>query len=224
MAYVPNTGYYVESVLASAVTDSSTFTTGYPTGTTQGTFDAGSYKEGQGHVIVNELDKWPDASSNGITFTTFGASTITFTNKTGATLAAGTKIRVWLPVWVGPPIVINIPVTALSGVSAADVVSALRPGVNGYITDIQWIQGVPVTTGSKLATLSMKINSTAVTGGAVALTSALCTPLGARVAGSRITAANRITTADSLSVVATSVTAFVEGSGWIQIRIQPDIV
>jgi len=224
MAYVPNSGYYVESVLASAVTNTSTFTVGYPTGTTQATFDAGGYKEGSGHVMVNDLDKWTDTTSSGISFTTFGASDITLTNQTGATLAAGTKVKVWLPIWVGPPVEIMVPVFAMSGISAADVVTNIRPGIDGYIVDWQWVQGVPVTTAAKAATLNLEINSTNVTGGTISLTSAACTPLGARIAGTRITAANRITRADTLSVEASSVTAFVEGSGFLLIRIQPDIV
>lgn len=78
----------------------------------------------------------------------------------------------------------------------------------------------PVTTGSKAATLSLEIGASAVTGGAVALTSANCTPLGAAVAGSAITAANTGAAAGTITLVSSSVTAFVEGSVAVYLTIQ----
>lgn len=101
----------------------------------------------------------------------------------------------------------------LVNVSAADVLSAWTPGFFGRLKKLDWITGTPVTTGSKLATFSAKIGSTAVTGGAVALTSATATPLGHVVAGSAITAANAFGPTDTISLVAASVTAFAEGAG-----------
>lgn len=222
MAYIPQLGYIVETTLASAVTNTSTYTSTYPTGTTLVNFDAGLYKEGSGHSIVDGANKYADSSS-GITFTTFGASTITYTNNTGATLAAGSVIKTWIPVWASAPEQFIVPIT-LAGVTAADVVTEIRPGVDGYITDVQFVVTTAVTTAAKAATLNLEIGTTNLTGGTVALTSANCTPLGARVAGSRITAANRITKADKLSVEASAVTAFLEGAGFLLIRFQPDIL
>lgn len=220
MAYIPQNGGTVDLTLASAVTNGNTFTTSYPTGFVQDDFTAGLSDYGVNHMIVNGADKVLEGSG-GIALS-FGSSTITVTNNTGATLAAGTTVKMYYASRRGNNVMtIQVPIY-LAGVSAADVVSALRPGVDGYIENLEWIQGRPVTTGSKLATLSAKINSTVVTGGAVALTSALCTPLGARVAGSQVTAANRITKKDSLTIVAASVTTFVEGDGFLNIRIRLD--
>src|SRR5262245_25386939 len=134
MVYVPNSGYTLDIVLASDVTNTSTFTSAYPAGTTQQNFDAGCYKEGQGHSIVNGSDKWPDAPSSGIAFTTFGASTITFTNQTGATLTAGSRVKVWLPVWSGPAVFLTVPVYLMTAIANGDLVTDIRPGIDGYIT------------------------------------------------------------------------------------------
>jgi len=220
MTYIPANGGTVSLVLATAVADSGTFTTGYPTGYVQADFTAGLADYGVSHMIVNRNDKVLEGSG-GIALS-FGSTTVTVTNNTGATLAAGSQIDLFYAQRRGNNVMTLCVPVALANVSAADVVSAMRPGVDGYIENLEWIQGTPVTTGSKLATLSAKIGSTAVTGGAVALTSALCTPLGARVAGSQVTAANRITKKDSLSIVAASVTAFAEGTGHLYVRIRLD--
>jgi hypothetical protein len=77
-----------------------------------------------------------------------------------------------------------------------------------------------VTTGSKAATLNIEIGTTNLTGGTIALTSANCTPLGNRIAGSAITGANTGAAGADISIEASSITAFVEGAVlgliWIQ--------
>lgn len=123
----------------------------------------------------------------------------------------------WVLVGAGVPKarahVITLPVFALSGITDADVVSSFTPGYAGRVRKIFWVQGQPVTTGSKLTTLTTSIGSTAITGGVVALTSALCTPLGKIIAGSAVSALNSFDEDDTLKVVASSTTAFAEGSG-----------
>jgi len=223
MTYVPNGSYVVEATLASAVADDATFTTGYPTGTTTESFSNGNYKAGSGKVIINDLDSWADADP-GIEVTTFGASTITFTNRTGATLAAGSKVRVGLLTWQGPPRDIIVPFASMVTLANGDLVTDLVPGIAGYITHVEWVQGKAVTTASKLATINVEIGTTDLTGGVVSLTSALCTPLGKVIAGTRVTAANRIERNSKVSVEATSVTAFAEGDGYLRIKIQPDVL
>lgn len=222
MTYVPNGGYRVTHYIASDVTDTSTFTVAYPSGTTLLDFNAGLYKEGEGHCIVADQNKWDDADP-GIGFTTFGASNITLTNNTGATLAAGTKVEVYIPTWVSAPLFITVPIS-LASVTAADVVTEIRPGVAGYITHMEFVTGVAVTTAAKAATLNAEIDTTNVTGGTVELTSAACTPKGARIASARITAANRLEKTSKLSIEAASVTAFAEGDGWLLIKLQPDVL
>ena len=223
MTYVPNGSYTVEATLASAVADDGTFTVGYPTGTTTETFSTGNYKAGSGKVVVNDTDSWSDADP-GIEVTTFGASTITLTNRTGATLAAGAKVRVGLLTWQGAPRDIVIPFATMVTLANGDLVTDLVPGIAGYITHVEWVQGKAVTTGSKLATINVEIGTTNLTGGVVSLTSALCTPLGTIIAGTRVTANNRIERNSKVSVEASSVTAFVEGDGYLRIKVQPDVL
>ena len=115
---------------------------------------------------------------------------------------------------------ISIPVNLASITTNADVVTALTLGYKFKILSSTFVVTTPVTTGSKLTTLSLKINSTAVTGGAAALTSANCTPLGAKVAASSITAANTGSASATLSVVSSSTTAFTEGNGVLILQVQ----
>lgn len=223
MTYIPSGAYTVSATLASDVTDTSTFTVGYPSGTVQADFANGNYKAGSGRVILNGVDVWTDADP-GFDFTTFGATTITLTNNTGATLAAGTEVLVSVEHWTVPAIHIVVPVL-LVDVSAADVVTAMVPGVDGYITHIQWVQGTPVTTAGDGMDFNLEIGSTNVTGGVVALTSATATPLGVVIHGTRITAANRITKKDTLSLeAAAGAGVFAEGAGHFVITVRPDPV
>lgn len=108
----------------------------------------------------------------------------------------------------------------LASVANGDVVTEYTPGFAFEIVDVTWVQGKPVTTGSKLATLNLEIGSTNLTGGVVSLTSAACTPMGAKVAGTAITAGYTGTATDTISVEASAVTAFVEGDGVLLVKIR----
>ena len=79
---------------------------------------------------------------------------------------------------------------------------------------------MPVTTAAKLSTLNMEIGTTNTTGGAIALTSANCTPAGVLVAGTAITAANTGSSSDTISIEAASTTTFIEGDGYMLIKLQ----
>lgn len=221
MTYLPVKGGNCPQVtLASAVVDTGTFTVPYPTGMTQLSFNAGLAKYGASYAMIDSNNKVAEGSG-GIALA-FGASEITVTNNTGATLAAGTKVDLFCAQWTGNSVMqIAIPI-ALAGVTAADVVTEMRPGVEGYITHVEWVQGVPVTTGGDAATLNLEIDTTNLTGGTVALTSAACTPLGKAIAGSQITAGNRLVRESKLSVEASSVTAFAEGDGVLLITVRLD--
>lgn len=111
-----------------------------------------------------------------------------------------------------------VPITLSSISGAGDVVTTIVPGFAGKVVRTEFVTGVPVTTAAKAATLNLEIGTTNVTGGDVSLTSAALTPLGARVAGSAITAANSFSATDTLSVEASSVTAFAEGTGFLLIH------
>lgn len=224
MTYIPNAGGVVPRfILAADVANAGTFTCAYPSGFVQASFTAGLAVPNGSYIMVNGNDKVLEdlSGATGVGFS-FGSTTVTITNNTGATLSAGATIDVFLNQVDGNAAdTFAFPVD-LVDVSAADVVSGIRLGVDGTIENVEWIQRTPATTAAKAATLSLKIGSTAVTGGAVALTSANCTPLGARVAGTQVTAANRITKKDALTVVAASVTAFVEGKGTLYVRVRRD--
>lgn len=220
--FIPKRVYQYSTTLVSAVANAATFTTDYPTGTSQLTFNAGNYKEGSARFVVGANDAWPESSSAGLAVTTFGASTITFTNNTGATIAAGTVVQISLEVWGGNPVFLNFHLDLASITTAADVITEIRPGIEGYITYMEFVADKPVTTASKLLTLNAEIDTTNVTGGTVALTSAALTPKGAVVAASRMTAANRLERESKLSIEASAVTAFAEGTGNLIIKIQPD--
>lgn len=108
----------------------------------------------------------------------------------------------------------------LADIANGDLLTNYVPGYRFKINKVDFRVSKPATTAAKLATLNLEIGTTDLTGGVVALTSANCTPAGAAVAGSAVTAANVGTSTDSFSIEASSVTAFVEGNGWILVSIQ----
>lgn len=119
------------------------------------------------------------------------------------------------------PQVIVIPVGVLTGLANAQVWKVAIP-YNFVVTAALFRVGVAVTTGAKAATLTVQVNGVAVTGGVMALTSANCTPCGAAVAATAITAANGSgAVGQTVEVAVSSVTAFVEGSGYVELTILP---
>lgn len=99
--------------------------------------------------------------------------------------------------------------------AAGDLLSNYTPGFNGRIEKVDFVVQKPVTTAAKALSLNWEIGAVNLTGGVVALTSANCTPQGALVAGSAVTAANSFGPTDTISLEASAVTAFLEGSGWL---------
>lgn len=213
-----NRTYRVSGTLAAAVADAGTFTVAYPTGTSQLSFNAGL--AGTGHyLMLNDNEKLTEAATD--ISVAFGASEITVTNSSGWTWAAGTEFNLGLDVQDGNDVVfLPIPVALVSVAGAGDVVTEIRPGVYGTIESFDFVTGQPVTTAAKLASFNLEIDTTNVTGGVIALTSAAATPLGKMVAGSAITGANTLTPESKLSIEASSVTAFSEGAGFFLIRIR----
>ena len=126
-------------------------------------------------------------------------------NSTGAasnTIAAGAGIYQFV-----------LPINLASITGAGDVLTNIVFGHKFKVLKETFAVTVAATTAAKLLTLNSEIGTTNVTGSAVALTSANCTPLGALVAGGAITAANTGSETDTFSVEAASVTAFAEGAG-----------
>ena len=122
----------------------------------------------------------------------------------------------------GPGVVqiVAIPITLAGITGTGDVVTAYTPGFRFRIEALDFQIQTVVTTGSKAVSLNAEIGTTNVTGGVVALTSANCTPAGAQVAGSAITAANEGGATETISIEAASVTAFAEGSGVLLIKLR----
>lgn len=106
----------------------------------------------------------------------------------------------------------------LAAIAAGQTVAAFAPGFTGHISRLEFIVAAPATTAAKAATITPRITpsggaAAAVTGGVLALTSANCTPNGAKVAGTTVTAGNFFGPQDSIDLTASAVTAFVEGTG-----------
>lgn len=116
--------------------------------------------------------------------------------------------------------ILPIHVTLAQITGAGDVLTNHVVGHAFKILAVDAVVDKVVTTGAKLASLNLEIGTTNLTGGVVALTSSNCTPLGARVAGSSVTANNTGTATDTLSIEAASVTAFSEGEVIVLILIQ----
>ncbi len=209
-----------EVVLAAAVADAATFTVAYPSGTSQLSFNAGL--AGSGHyAIVNGNDRW-SAGDPGFLFS-FDASLITITNETGASLPAGTRIRLFFDRQDGNNrISLTLPLPLLAAIANGDVVTEIRPGVSGYVESWEFVTTAAVTTASRTATLNLEIDTTNVTAGTLVLRSALATPIGKAIAGALITGANRLRPESKLSVEASAVTAFAEGSGYLVVYIRLD--
>lgn len=218
MAKIKNAFVRVDTVLVADVADSGTFTVAYPSGTSQLTFTPNQF--GTGHYMtVNDNDKWTLAASK--MSLAFGASLITVTNSTGATLAAGSTVSIFVDQVDGNEVVLlTLGTIDLASITAADVMTEIRPGIAGTIEDFFFVVDKAVTTASKLASLNLEIDTTNVTGGVIALTSALATPKGAVISGSLITANNVLTKESKLSVEAASVTAFSEGTGTLYVRVR----
>ncbi|WP_035676035.1 hypothetical protein [Bradyrhizobium liaoningense] len=208
----------VEAVLAAAVANAATFDIAYPAGTSQKTFNAGLAGPGS-YVMLNDNEKWTEAA--GKIAVSYGASLITVTNNSGYTWAAGTRVILGADIQDGNEILLmQIPVDLVSVVGAGDVMTDIRPGVYGTIEYWELVITKPVTTAAKAASFNLEIDTTNVTGGVIALTSANATPLGKSVPGAAITGANALTPESTLSIESSAVTAFAEGQGFFNIRIR----
>lgn len=119
---------------------------------------------------------------------------------------------------LGVPVCVPV---VLSKHSNGSVAARFTPGMAGKIRKITASVTDPATIGAKLATFTPAIAGAAVTGGALALTSENCTPVGAKIDGSAITAGNAFTAAQEITIVASSVTAFVEGQVVIYLFLDP---
>jgi predicted RecA/RadA family phage recombinase len=144
----------------------------------------------------------------------------------GKIMAVDSATSVWVSLESGEALsaiyvrsILTIPVK-LAKVATGDVVTTYTPGFAGVIEKMSFVVTDPVITGSKAATLNLEIGTANLTGGSLALTSANCTPLGAVIDATAITAGNVFGASDTISVEAASVTAFAEGEGALLIVIK----
>jgi hypothetical protein len=208
-------------VVATAVTDGGTFTVPYPTGTAQGDFDKGLTNLAGCYAILNKNDKVLRGTTGdyyiGISF---GASNITITNETGATIPAGTIVDLFLDVKEGNRRMVTIPLPPMAEWTAADIITEIQPGIEGELEYAELVVTTAVTTAAKAATLNFEIGTTNVAGMTLAVTSANATPKGKALAFDLPTGDNTLTRASKLSVEAASVTAFSEGNAFLNVYIR----
>ena len=102
----------------------------------------------------------------------------------------------------------------------AATVWRFTPGMPGRIVSLDFVVNKAVTTAAKAATVTAHIGGTATTGGAVALTSAAATPAGTKISGSSITDKSNFDDDDEITLVGSSVTAFVEGDGVFNLTLE----
>ena len=111
--------------------------------------------------------------------------------------------------------IISCPIPAYSAIADAGVLLRLTPGFAGRVKSMHVQATTPASTTTKTSTLTVKIGSTAVTGGVVVMTTAGQIAIGSVQDGTAVTAADEFTATDVLTVVASATTAFVEGAGVI---------
>lgn len=211
-----------DAFLTANVISTGTFTVPYPAGTTQQDFDTGLGSVG-GVAIINDSDRWTVAAAQ-VSFT-FGAALITVTNSSGVTWLANSKVSLEIDQQAGNSAeLLEIPLL-LSTVANGNIFTqtggaGIRPGIVGTIEYYEAIVKQAVTTAAKAATIQPTINGVAVTGGALALTSATVTPANLILPAPLITGNNALKAASYLGFVASGVTAFVEGEIVLNIRLR----
>lgn len=217
-----------EFTLATAVTSpAGTVAFAYPTGYVQADF-TGDFANTVAYMIVNGNDRYEEADDE--FDISYGASTVTITNKTGATLPVGTTIQVGLSYageegafitaaalasltdsttgtasdTLAATVGVNtiaIPVQlAAMTTSAADLMSAYTPGYAFELLSVEFITTTLGTGAGASQVLNLEIGTTNVTGGALTLLLADTDTLGKKKAATAITAANTGSASDTISL------------------------
>ena len=139
-------------------------------------------------------------------------------------MSAGDKVQGNMA--TGPSInegnIIEIPLqTLMASIATGDLLTAFVPGFNFVIRKVWAIINAAVTTGSKAATLTPSISGVNCVGGVLTLSGTYA--MGKYAAGTAMDTSdpkNQGSNTDSISLTASSVTTFVEGSGTIFIELQ----
>jgi hypothetical protein len=111
---------------------------------------------------------------------------------------------------------IHIPLGAMSLLVNGQLFKVAIP--YGYtVSSALFRADVAITTGAKAATLTTQINGAALTGGVMAVAGAYAT--GITQAGTAVSAGNTGTAGQTLEIAVSGVTAFVEGTGHVEVTI-----
>lgn len=116
------------------------------------------------------------------------------------------------PISAAPTLFVYRQRLELADITGVADLDTFTPGFAGSVASCRAIVATAVTTAAKAVSLNLEIGTTNLTGGVVALTSANCTPVGAVVNGSAVTADNVFTATDVLTLEPASITAFAEGA------------
>lgn len=207
-----------DTFLNAAVANNGTFTVPYPGSTTQQDFDTGLGSVG-GEAVINDSDKWTVAAAQ-VSFT-FGGGNITVTNTSGVTWAINSKVSIEIDQQAGNSgELVQIPFNLAALANGAMFNPGFRFGIVGTFEYYEAMIKTAATTAAKLATIQPTVNGVAVTGGALALTSANCTPAGIILPAPLITGANAVAAASKIGFLVSGVTAFVEGEMVLSIRLR----
>lgn len=192
--FIAGAGYFAVTTISSSVSLILTYLADYPENTNTGAIIAAPAQVSAAGVMPALATPLP---------------TVITDNSTGTasnTIAAGAGIQT-LSFYIDAATIAN-----------GDLLTDYIPGYAFKILKFDARCAKAVTTGAKQATLNLEIGSTNLTGGVISLSGTYA--LGAAQNGSAVTANNTGTNADSFSIEASSVTAFVEGSFWLIISIQ----
>jgi hypothetical protein len=108
----------------------------------------------------------------------------------------------------------------LSAITQSGAIFTYTPGFNFKLISAAFSVNTPATTAAKAANISAVIGATTVSGSTMALTTVNTGSLSALVAGAAITGQNTGTSASALTLTASSVTAFSQGSGMVLLTVQ----
>lgn len=108
--------------------------------------------------------------------------------------------------------------SALAGLVNAQAMAVAIP-YNFTLSAVGFRTRTPSSTAAKLATLTAQVNGVSVTGGVISLTTANTNTSGAANAGTAISASNAGTAGQTVGLVASAVTAFVEGDGYAEFTV-----
>jgi hypothetical protein len=164
----------------------------------------------QGHVLYIVDDQTVD---EGATVRISAGTLVEYVSSTSGWLRVGPAMK------RNRSVLITLPIT-LASLANGDIITNYTPGFSGVLKGVSYVPSVVSTTAAKASTLNLEVGTTDVAGCTLALTSANTNALGTLVTSSACTTGATFDEDDTLSLEASSTTAFVEGSGSLLIQIE----